>query len=342
MNSTMGGPQDAGLLEAGRRLGHDLCRMTRWERDAGWPTAVLEGFDEALHRRPGRGGADRFERKWLQLRLSALARGRLVADDVTPDLLRELDIEVCPVTRRRLTHGAQGPDDWSVDRLNNDGAYAAGNLALMSAMANRAKGTRGFDEVLALAGAPHATHGLRPDAWRRLAALMLGPAFVDRPRAAPLLPLCAPLPCRSVRLGVQQIQRLFTVHARQQSGKNQLIRRFRASCPSQAALWRLEALAEALHQAFKSLDAEEEPWDVWLRPSTLEALARWNDALGERGQRLAVRLAGEWSSATRESPVTLRTWSLATGGYASRAAGAVGTGADLPIRPAPRPSLSAS
>lgn len=317
MDSTMSDPQDAGLLEAGRRLGHDLCRMTRWTRDETWPASVLEGFDEALHRRPGRGGADRFERKWLQLRLGALARGRLVADDVTPDLLRELDLDLCPVTRRRLTHGAQGPDDWSVDRLNNDGAYAAGNLALMSAMANRAKGTRGFDEVLELSRAPRATHGLRPEAWLRLAALMLGPSFVERPRAAPLLPLCAPLPCRSVRLGIQQIQRLFTVHAKQQSGKNQLIRHFRASCPSQAALWRLEALAEELHQAFKTLDAEEESWDVWLRPSTMEALARWHESLGERGQRLAARIAGEWSCATRESLTTLQPWSLRTRGYAT-------------------------
>lgn len=78
---------------------------------------------------------DRFVRKWLQLRLGAFVRGRSVAADVTVELLRRMDVSHCPVTRERLTHATRLDTDASVDRLNNDGAYAASNLAMMSATA---------------------------------------------------------------------------------------------------------------------------------------------------------------------------------------------------------------
>ncbi len=168
-------------VEAGRRLGHDLYRLTRIALQADWPLAVREGFEAAgPGTRPHRD--DRFARKWLQLRLGALARGRSVAPDVTVDLLRRLDVSHCPVTREPLTHATRKGSDASVDRLNNDGAYAASNLGVLCARVNRAKGTRSFEEVWALSRLAEPTSGLAPIEWLRLAVLMLGPAPTRRSR----------------------------------------------------------------------------------------------------------------------------------------------------------------
>ncbi len=72
----------------------------------------------------------RFTRKWLQLRLNAWLRGRVFeGQQVNPAFLRQIDVAVCPVTREVLTYGTGELSDASVDRVFNDAAYAAGNLA---------------------------------------------------------------------------------------------------------------------------------------------------------------------------------------------------------------------
>src|SRR6188474_138771 len=49
--------------------------------------------------------ADRFVRKWLQLRLHAWQRGRAFDEGgVNPTFLRQIDVPVCPITREVLTH----------------------------------------------------------------------------------------------------------------------------------------------------------------------------------------------------------------------------------------------
>ena len=75
-----------------------------------------------------------------KLRLGAWLRGRAFeGTQVNPAFLRRIDVAVCPVTRELLTHGTGELSDASVDRVFNDAAYAAGNLAVMSTRANRAK-----------------------------------------------------------------------------------------------------------------------------------------------------------------------------------------------------------
>ncbi|MGC3987680.1 MAG: hypothetical protein QM777_24795 [Pseudorhodoferax sp.] len=306
---------DHDLAEAGRRLGHDIHTGTRWPRLAGWPAAVREGFDAAAHARLPRAAPDRFARKWLQLRLGALRRGRVVDEEVTPALLRALDVTHCPVTREPLTHGAHRDTDWSIDRLNNDAAYAAGNLAVMSVRANRAKGARSFEEVLVLAGLPQATAGLAPREWLRLATLMLGPAFATRHGAAPALPLCAPLPCRSTRLALQQIQRLLTLQTQRPDGKNRLVRDFRPACRTERAMLRLRTLADAVHEGLKRLPADAECWDVWLQPGLMPALQAWRDTLDAPGWACAARIAGQLAGARRETAQRLQAWRLPSRGY---------------------------
>ena len=123
------------LVEAGRCLGHDLHDRSRLPLQPAWPAAVREGFLTARARGHRRPDPDRFTRKWLQLRLGALARGRVIADDVTPAAIRQLDTPRCPVTRGPLSAGRGTASDWSIDRLNNDGGYALANLAVMSVQA---------------------------------------------------------------------------------------------------------------------------------------------------------------------------------------------------------------
>ncbi len=306
-------------VETGRRLGHDIHRHSRWPADAEWPAPVREGFGEAAASGVHRAAGDRFVRKWLQLRLGAWHRRRAVSADVTPELLSALDVSRCPVTRQPLTHGLRADTDWSVDRLNNDGAYAPGNLAVMSVRANCAKGTLCFDDVLARAEGQLPGGEMCGAEWLRLAVLMEGPAFATRQHLAPLLPLVAPLPCRSVRLAIQQIQRLFTLQARRPSGKNALVKAFLQAAPQEAQRLRLRRLADAVHEGLKRQDGESEVWDVWLQPGVMDALLSWRDALDERSWALAAQISGHLAGGRRVTAASLVPWHLGTRGYSPMA-----------------------
>ena len=118
---------------------------------------------------------DRYERKWLLLRTNAWRRQRVVSEDVTPEYLRRIDSAYCPILDIELTHGTMSGSDWSIDRVNNDGAYARGNLAVLSAAVNEAKGSLSFDEVLDRALSTQSSDGLTPVQWLKLASLMGAP-----------------------------------------------------------------------------------------------------------------------------------------------------------------------
>ena len=276
--------------------------------------SIREGFVEARLRRVPTRAPDRFVRKWLQLRLNAQRRGRAVAQDVSPDLLRQIDVAVCPVTRVVLTHGELGASDWSVDRLNNEGAYAANNLAVMSAGANRAKGERSFDEVRALAQAGHATAGLSPVEWSRHAALMLGPCFATRPSEAPLMALHVPIPLYSARPAAQQIQHVFTTTAARAAGKNLLIRCFKPACRDERSQHCLRSLAESVHLGLKAVEV---PCDVWLEPAVMPRFLAWRNALDDEAWAIAGEVSRVLAGARRVPPRRLDSWRLETRGYAT-------------------------
>jgi hypothetical protein len=305
---------DIEVTESGRQIGHDFHTLTRLPRQPDWPDCVREGFDAAAFDGLARHAADRFDRKWLQLRLGAWRRGRIVASDVTPRLLQSLDLSHCPVTRVELTHGTQCDTDWSIDRLNNGAAYAASNLAVMSVRANRAKGSLSFSEVMQRAGGDASVDGLEPIEWLRLASLMLGPSFATCQHHAPELPLCAPLPACSVRLALQQIQRLLTVESVRPSGKNRLVREFRSACASESSQQRLRALADAVHHGLKQV-GDGECWDVWLQPSVMHALHRWRESLDAPGWSRAAAIAGRLAHSRPETTEHLRCWHLPSAGY---------------------------
>jgi hypothetical protein len=120
----------------------------------------------------------RHVRKWLQLRLNAWLRGRAFeSHQVTPHHLAQIDVAECPITREPLTQATGAPTDASVDRVNNDAGYAAGNLAVMSVRANAAKAALGWQDALAAVQAIESQcvehlNGLSAAEWSRLAVLM--------------------------------------------------------------------------------------------------------------------------------------------------------------------------
>lgn len=150
--------------------------------------------------------ADRYVKKWLQLRMNAFRRERLVNPDVTPAFIKAIDNQYCPVTLMKLTHGELAGSDWSVDRVNNNGAYARDNLAVISTKANAAKGKKSFEDVVALSELDHSTDGLSPREWLRLACIMYGPSYLEMPSRDRLMPLATKLLNHLVRPAWFQMQ----------------------------------------------------------------------------------------------------------------------------------------
>ena len=298
--------------EAGRSLGYDLYVYRSHLEVVQLDASVREGFAFAEARRPARTLPDRYARKWLQLRCSAYARQRSFDDRVTPQLLRAIDVNECPVTRVTLTHAALTDCDWSVDRLNNDAGYAANNLAVMSKRANKAKGRRTFDDVLRLARLETPTDGLQPVEWMRLASMMLGPCFAAEPDKAPLLPHIAPMTSHRLLLSSQQLQHVLCTRAATQSGKNRLVKAFRWTSDSPASELRLCALAERLHSQLKDL---EHPCDVWLRAGVMKALAHWLDSLDFAARGRAAEIARQMTGGHQVAPSRLQNWHLTSRGY---------------------------
>lgn len=151
-------------------------------------------------------------KKWLQLRLGAWMRGKAFElVQVTPNFLERIDVDVCPITGQALTRGTGANTDASVDRVNNRAGYAAGNLAVMSARANRAKSAYDWRDAAALvrqieAGQLGEIDGLSAREWARLAALMSYCTPLSHAEAANLPLLVLPPPRLRVLNPVQAVQ----------------------------------------------------------------------------------------------------------------------------------------
>lgn len=164
---------------------------------------------------PKRRTEDRYIRKWLQLRASALVRGVSFSPAVTPAYLQMIDRPACPVTRNAMSRCTGTPTDASVDRINNAIGYEPGNLVVMSVLANGAKANLGSMEMLevvrTLGGrADGATwQGLNIREWARLATLAAySEGFADT-KAVEAWPLvvtpapCVRMPCSAWRQKIE-------------------------------------------------------------------------------------------------------------------------------------------
>lgn len=303
---------DLDIAEIGRVLGYDLFQFGKRQPCNDWPQSVVEGFLHAASINVVKKPGNRYINKYLQLRLNALRRHRIVDPQISPDLIQQIDVEQCPVTRRALTHGELKDTDWSVDRLNNDAAYAPHNLAVVSTLANRAKADRTYEEVYALSQQTDATNGLQPQEWLRLAALMLGPCFATRPRLAPVIPLTVPIPKQTVRLSMQQVQYVMTIMAKRSAGKNALLKNFKTVSGNDQARLCLHRLVDAVHQGLKHV---ESPWDVWLQAGVMDALLAWRLSLDLRSWAIAGQVSMQLAGARPVEKNRLQSWQLKTSGY---------------------------
>ncbi|WP_418317866.1 hypothetical protein [Piscinibacter sakaiensis] len=278
-------------------------------------------------------------RKWLQLRLHAWLRGRsFELLQVTPRYLQQIDARFCPVTRIELDETVS-----AIDRVRNDAGYAAGNLAVISAQANRAKGAHGFADAMRcvrqLEDRPLLEiGGLGAAAWRRIAILC---SFVEpMPHAdACTLPLLV-LPPRRLHLlnPVQALQAMISCQLLQ-PGWSKRSRSFEALLHGQAqrrayqAFFHaylprvLEAVPPAVRQARGEHDLQQLRWaieDAWNHPPVLRhwtAFARLLDAAGcERLiERFDALRLGPLRSASFSDAQATEGWNLESRGYVPHA-----------------------
>ncbi|MCE4555677.1 hypothetical protein [Pelomonas cellulosilytica] len=264
---------------------------------------------------------------WLSLRTHAWARGRNYEDiQLTPHYLAQLDAAHCPITREALAD-----DKRSIDRVRDDAGYAAGNLAIMSARANRAKGDRGhraLSEMAASCAAGPITRigGLAEAEWRRLAVLASFVTPLSHEDAAQI-PLCV-LPPNRLRL-FNPIQALQALVTRQLAtpGWSARLSRLEALLPTDALRADfnrfLLALAPRVLAAAELQAPHEIRWaleDAWAQPLVQKRWLRFALQLtADQAEALVERAA-----AKKLSPVHIQRhddatdgWALSTHGYQS-------------------------
>ena len=152
-------------------IGEDYARYGR-QLPEGAAKSIIAGY-KAGSREKGKWKTNRYVRKWLQLRLSAYSRGKLFSDEITPDLLKSIDAEYCPITGIKLTHATGKESDWSIDRVSNDFDYIPTNLIVMSTLANKAKGDKSADRIIRISESLDGQlEGLNADEWKRMAELV--------------------------------------------------------------------------------------------------------------------------------------------------------------------------
>jgi hypothetical protein len=288
--------------------------------------------------------ASRRVRLWLALRLHAWLRHRAFElADVTPHYLGQLEVLQCPITRLSL-----GQADVSVDRVCDRGGYAAGNLAMMSTRANRAKGRLGWNEALAQARRAEdgSIDGLDAAAWARLALLMSFVTPLPHEQAA-RLPLHL-LPPNRLRLlnPVQGLQALVTRELGRPDGTRRL-RELAALLPGEALRLDFHRFLSALLPRCLQAGQDAAAWtlrhaleDAWCDPLVNRCWQRFalplDAALIERLlQRCAAGALSGTHVLLHELAIATEGWALDRGG---RAMVSSGVGSRVLPRPSGRPA----
>lgn len=272
-------------------------------------------------------------RRWLELRLHALAHGRSYETvQLTPHYLSQLVVTHCPVTRERLTTGEGSADtDAVIERLRDDAGYAAGHLAMFSRRALHA--TAGLDtaargrrwrearsQEAAQPGTLVAPAGLRAAAWGRAAVLA---SFVTPlpHRDAAAIPMLL-LPPNRLRLfnPVQALQALATRALAHETPTRQLAA-LRDALPADARAgfdgW-LAAINARLDAGLARRPADLVRWaleDAWQDARVLARWRRMARALtAVQCEAIVARCGGSQVACLPEALAT-DGWALATGGY---------------------------
>lgn len=308
-------------VEFGRSLGFEMAQMgLRLDPDA--PRELLEGHQEAKFGALfGRKPSTAFERKLLRLKVSAWKRGRFVADDVTADVLERISVTHCPVTRVQMSSGTGSGTDMTIDRVFNDGAYAVGNIACMSAKANHAKGALLPIELVEIARAGRELDGLRPEEWWRLACL----TCMATPPGYPItnMPLFVyPPDGLLISNGFVILQTALSIVAAGAVGQRAAsdLRTAAKGKKAKRALGDLEqALSVATLQELQGCSNEQDRrfalCDAWLRPLVFE---RYIALLEQADHKDMIKAACRCMASIydyRSLDGRLQGWGLETGGY---------------------------
>lgn len=300
-------------IEVGRELGSDYANFGMTP-PLNAPDSVREGFIAANSSRRWTRSPDRFVRKWLQLRLGALVRGRTFSPEVTVDFLRAIDQDKCPILLVGLTHATQSDTDWSIDRLNNDGAYACGNLAVISTAANQAKGALCYEDVRARSRIVNSVDGLSPTQWLRMACVMYGACHCDPSTRREWLPLATFIPNQSTWSIEAALQDTLLKASANSTQMNALLRRLAPISGSSDESARLKAIIERIHRLSKGL---EHRYDALLDDSVQAQLKIWYLNIGplrrESLRALVLRIHG----GDKLSHKRLDTWEVPMRGYSS-------------------------
>ena len=236
-------------------------------------------------------------RQWLQLRLHAWLRGRSVElFQVTPHHLRQLAVTHCPITREVLDHPADSACRASIDRVRHDAGYAGGNLALMSARANRAKAAHGFESAIEIArrleteaargnAAAPQHEGLNAAQWGRIAVLCSYVAPLPHARACEL-PLLVLPPNRLRQFNPAQALQAFISRQLLSPGWSQRINAIEALLPRQAARRAFRSFFQTLLprvlEAGRPTDPQRARWaieDAWGHAVVMQRWVRFASML---------------------------------------------------------------
>jgi hypothetical protein len=303
--------------EIGRTLGWDLAFYGWTPRDDA-PAHVLEGHAEGKARfgtntkRP-----TRFERKWLQLRQNALRRGKVVDKAITPSFIEVIDYPTCPVTLVELTHSTGADSDWSVDRVNNDGAYADGNLIVMSVRANKAKGDKSLRDIKERLAAEKPLSGLSIRETFRLLSLMekpCSPPTAKEPQNTLLTRLCF----GTARTNYQNLQHILVMCTTVDSSKRNAM--FRTLSDAHAdACTSASLLKLAYEKLAKRMQVVDYMYDACSDEAFQTLLQRWVETIPST-RRKAFDAKLEAVTGGRGVPKeVLRTWALESKGrFANR------------------------
>lgn len=259
--------------KTGFELGWDYARFLGWCPDDEYSKHFLGGFATGKKSTWPPPHLDRYTRKWLQLRYGAWRRNRVFDENVTPCFLREIDRVTCPILGTQLTHSTGEASDWSVDRLNNQGGYAVGNLAVMSTHANGAKGNLTLEDIEARAALSEDSTGLTPLQWRRMVSLLTGPYSVIQEREL-LYPLCI-IPPPYVPLNLFQELQLVLVREIRQP-RSAMLAKLAKICTSRNGSKHFKKLLVKLTAA---REASVPPMEVWLDSEIFACLVAFYQTL---------------------------------------------------------------
>ena len=214
-----------------------------------------------------------YERKWLSLRLSAIKRGMVLALAVNAAFLEQITPKFCPVTLEALDTGSKTPNNPSVDRLVNEGTYAAGNLCMFSIRANQAKADMNFEDVAKIATTMEAHGKLKPIEWMRLASLMYGAwcesVGAEDPHIVPFVTYPSP---NLFTTQSQTVQWLLLRHCRAEVWPDSLQVWLAATHDAGGSVDEFMQMASSMKAA---LELEEYPPSAWYRPAVFKPFAAW-------------------------------------------------------------------